>query len=399
MAKRSQAIKDDVSLQAVDVSTQGVEVPAQANGSSSPLPPVEARDLNDTPLVPANDSMETSANGLPAKSSAAAASDRIITSAVDAIRPLQKERATTPDKGSSRKSGNGSARPAAAAADALPSADRGEVHVADISKNCPDSRGENIDFVFFTRRKCFAIYQSSGRILVQYADDEAESQKQVANIAELLPLRDRLQYLLSDMDIPSDTPHTYRWQIAESLRLGLVGQKDAAKRTMQAAIDNVVAKRVSDGRTSYLVWAGSLVISAIAVLGIVAATIYLFGSTPERVLPGLGYLMLATGSGAMGAMLSTAIALRDRTVGTDGWKSNSVDSATRIMIGVISAAVLYALLDSNVLSSFSVSIQHLAKDQSAQVWNVALVVGFLAGFLERLVPNLLEKKLAPALAK
>jgi hypothetical protein len=397
MAKRSQAIKDDVSLQAVDVSTQGVEVPAQANGSSSRLPPVEARDLRDTPLLPANDSMETSANGLPPKSSAAAASDRIITSAVDAIRPLQKERATAPDNSSSRKSGNGSARPAAA--DALPGADRAEVHVADISKNCPDSRGENIDFVFFTRRKCFAIYQSSGRILVQYADDDAESQKQVANIAELLPLRDRLQYLLSDMDIPSDTPHTYRWQIAESLRLGLVGQKDAAKRTMQAAIDNVVAKRVSDGRTSYLIWAGSLVISAIAVLGIVAATIYLFGSTPERVLPGLGYLMLATGSGAMGAMLSTAIALRDRTVGTDGWKSNSVDSATRIMIGVISAAVLYALLDSNVLSNFSVSIQHLAKDQSAQVWNVALVVGFLAGFLERLVPNLLEKKLAPALAK
>ena len=109
--------------------------------------------------------------------------------------------------------------------------------------------------------------------------------------------------------------------------------------------------------------------------------------------------MLATGSGAMGAMLSTAIALRDRTVGTDGWKSNGVDSATRIMIGVISAALLYTLLESNLLSTFSVSIDQLTKNQSAQIWNVALVVGFLAGFLERLVPNLLEKKVAPAIVK
>jgi hypothetical protein len=268
-----------------------------------------------------------------------------------------------------------------------------EVHVADIRKNQQDSRGEKIEFVFCRRRDCFAIYRSSGRIMVQYADKETEAKQQVVNIAELLPLRDRLQYLVSDLD----SPHAYQWQIAESLRLGLDGQTDAAKSTMQAAIDNIIAKRVSDGRTAYLLYAGLLVIVAIVLLGAVAAAMWFVEQSTPEFRASLGYLILATASGAMGAMLSTAIALRARTVATDGSrKSNIVDSAIRIMIGVISAAVLYLLLDSELLAKFSLSTRSMG---SEVLWKAALLIGFLAGFLERLVPDLLENKLAPALAK
>jgi hypothetical protein len=249
--------------------------------------------------------------------------------------------------------------------------------------------------VFFTRRN-FAIYRSSGRILVQYADNDTDSQKQIANIAELLPLRDRLQYVLSDMSRSQDS---YQSQIAESIRLGLVGQKDAAKRTMQAAIDNIIAVRVSDGRTAYLLWAALMVIAVIALLSGGAAAMQIFPAYGEQLPRGLGFLLLATGSGAMGAMLSTAIALRARTVGTDASRqSNIVDSATRIMIGVISGAVLYVLLDSNLLDSFAVSVRAF-RNANDQIWELALLAGFAAGFLERLVPNLLENKLAPAISK
>ncbi len=300
----------------------------------------------------------------------------------------QDEHAPQVADGSRRQGLNGAVRPTAAAQEAE-SLGR-EVRVADIRKNKQDARGEKIDFVFFRRRNCFAIYKSSGRIMVQYADDEAEAKEQVANIAELLPLRDRLNYIVNDMK----SPHAYQWQIAESLRLGLDGQKDAAKGTMQAAIDNIIATRVSDGRTAYLVYAGMLVVGAVVLLGITAATLWYAGQpTPE----GLGYLMLATGSGAMGAMLSTAIALRARTVATDvDWKSNSVDGAMRIMIGLISAAVLYLILDSDVLAGFSLSTRNLTYDA---IWKIALLIGFLAGFLERLVPDLLENKLASAMVK
>src|SRR5262249_51284359 len=95
------------------------------------------------------------------------------------------------------------------------------IHVDDIRKGREDNRGETIDLVFFKRPE-FAVYQSGGKILVQYADDEALAKEQIAAIAELLPLKDRLQYLAQDMD----RPECYQWQIAESLRLGLYGQKD-----------------------------------------------------------------------------------------------------------------------------------------------------------------------------
>jgi hypothetical protein len=263
---------------------------------------------------------------------------------------------------------------------------RPEFCVADIRKNQPDCRGEKIDFVFY-RRRDYAIYRSGGKILIHYSDDDGVAKTQIANTAELLPLRGRLQYLLKDME----TPHAHHWQIAESLRLGLDGQKDAAKSTIQAAIDNILARRVSEGRTTYLVYAGAVVIGALAMLCATAGGIWWF--RPE-VVTVLKHLMMATGSGAMGAMLSTAIALRARTVATDvDLKSNAVDSAVRIMIGIISAAVLYLFLDSNILDNLQIAglVPKPVID-----WKVALLVGFAAGFLERLVPDLLEKKLAVA---
>jgi hypothetical protein len=386
MAERSQATKDsDVAVQDV-----GVEIKA-ANGGST-LSPFDAPDL-----VPANDPNGAIANGSPRDVPPAVVSKITVPPPAEASKRAAAAEATP-------QSADGSPSQVADGL-AAPGTDRPKISVSDIRRNSLDSRGEKIDFVFFMIRDCFAIYWCNGRIMVQYADKDEVYKSQVENIAELFPLRDRLQYLVSDLpEIQSgserDVPHAYEWQIAESLRLGLVGQKDAAKRTMEAAIENVVAQRVSDGRTSYLVWAGTLVLGAIALLGAVAVGMgYFLGYTPEQLRPGLGYLMLATGSGAMGAMLSTAIALRDRTVGTDGWKSNGVDSGTRIMIGVISAALLYTLLESNLLSNFYVSIDQLSKGQTTQIWNVALVVGFLAGFVERLVPNLLEKKVAPAIVK
>ncbi len=260
------------------------------------------------------------------------------------------------------------------------------MRVTDVRKGQLDCRGEEIEFVYVRRRNLFAIYRSSGRILVQYADDEKEARTQVADIAELLPLRDRLQYLVRDMD----SPDAYQWQIAESLRLALDGQKESAKRMMQGAIDHIISMGVSQGRTTYLLYAGLSVILVIAMLGIAAGAFVFIKGHPGL---DLDHLLQATGSGAFGALLSTAIALRARTLSTDGdWKSNIVDSAARIMIGVISGAVIYLFLASGLGGGLT-----LPTDDKA--WKMVLLAGFLAGFLERLVPDLLENKMAPAIAK
>jgi hypothetical protein len=273
----------------------------------------------------------------------------------------------------------------AATGEAPESAKSAEIRVCDVRKGQTDCRGEKIDYVFF-RRRDYVIYRSGGKILVQYSDNDTTLREQVAHTAELLPLRGRLQYLMKDMTAPT----AYHWQIAEAFRLGLDGQRDAAKSIMQAAIEDIVAKRVSKGRRNYLLSTG-LAAGLAAVSAGAAAIWFQYGLESATTQ---SFLMMATGSGALGALLSTAIALRARAVSTDSdLMSNIVDGTIRVLIGVISATVLYLILDSNMLQGLQLG------SNSEKPWNLALLAGFLAGFLERLVPDLLENKVAPALTK
>jgi hypothetical protein len=165
---------------------------------------------------------------------------------------------------------------------------------------------------------------------------------------------------------------------------------------LQAAIEDIVAKRISKGRMEYIFYAGLFALLVATGAGAAAIWCPLFIASAQAG-SSLIHLLLATASGAMGALLSTAIALRARTVATEGdFITNVVDSAVRILIGVISASALYVLLDSNLLERLSLTSEALA---AGRIWQLALLAGFVAGFLERLVPDLLENKLAPAMAK
>jgi hypothetical protein len=277
---------------------------------------------------------------------------------------------------------------AAAQSAQTPRTDIGTIRVCDIFKHREDNRGERIDLVFFKRPE-FAIYQSGGKIVVQYADDDVLAKEQVAKIAELLPLKDRLQYLVQNMDHPG----RYHWQIAESLRLGLYGQKDAAKNIMQAAIDDINGTRVRNGRVSYLFV--TLMLVTLIVLAAFVVSIAIHGAWFDQVEPShkpdFLRLDLAIASGAVGALFSCVWQLRARTVATDGdILSNAVDSLIRIVMGMVSAVALLLV----IISDFSAKIAPILSDPALD-WKSVLVIGLLAGFVERLVPDLLEMKLAP----
>jgi len=266
------------------------------------------------------------------------------------------------------------------------------IYVSDIFKHREDNRGETIDLVFF-KRPAFAIYQSGGKILVHYADDDALAKEQVAKIAELLPLKDRLQYLVQNMD----HPERYHWQIAESLRLGLYGQKDPAKDIMQGAIDDIIATRLRNGRIDYLRLTLMIVMGVVALSILAAAAlpwIWASAADAKSIQWDLSRLAMAVASGAIGALFSCVAQLRARTVATDGdTASNFVDSVTRIMVGMISAAALVLVIISDLFAEIDFSGAKLSTDTLN--WHMVVVLGLLAGFVERLVPDLLEKKLAP----
>jgi hypothetical protein len=264
---------------------------------------------------------------------------------------------------------------------------KGSVTVAGIEVGKTDSRNQKIDFVYFKRSR-YAIYLCGSKVVVQYADDDTEATKQIGALAELIPLRDRLQYLVpagGDEDAGrSKDAECYRPQIAEALRLGLEDRGEMAKRILDAAIQDVLDARARVGRMFYLKFAGPL---AIVIAGVLIALAF---GVPKLVPAKI--LMIATAGGAIGALLSISIAIRARTVATDGdISTNALDGTIRVFIGVVSAAVLYLFLESGMLKGVTFGEATIQGGAATIGAAVGFLIGFAAGFLERLVPDLLEK--------
>jgi hypothetical protein len=154
------------------------------------------------------------------------------------------------------------------------------------------------------------------------------------------------------------------------------------KEILEGAIENVTSLLERHGRLCYLQ------ASAKAVLYITLAWIICMAATVLGWLNNTLLTSVATAvfSGATGALLSVAIGIRNRTVALDGDPSgNRMEATVRITIGVISAAVLYLLFTEKFFSLFG-----LAADKADDL-RAPLLIGFAGGFLERLVPDLLEK--------
>jgi hypothetical protein len=256
--------------------------------------------------------------------------------------------------------------------------------VEDIVVDGFDGRNRQIRDVFHKRRK-YAIYEAGGRVMIQFSDSEEEADRQIASIAELFPRRDKLEYLVAAMRSKQvHKQNCYQAQIAEALRLGLENQMEVARRTLQGALENCMDIRETHGRISYMALAG---LSG----GLLAAILFYF-AYELGTAKGEGLMLLASGGGALGALLSVAVAIRGRTVAIDGdWFANMLDGALRIVIGMISGGVLYLFMASGIVSDVKLG-DTTALTGAKMNWHVALLIGFAAGFVERLLPNLLDKE-------
>jgi hypothetical protein len=101
--------------------------------------------------------------------------------------------------------------------------------------------------------------------------------------------------------------------------------------------------------------------------------------------------LLAAKAGLVGAAFSIALAIRGRTVALDtDLLDNVTDGTLRLVIGVVSAGVLLLLLGSGIIPSLKIGDAEFKA--GALTWQMVLLVGFVGGFLERLVPDLLDKR-------
>jgi hypothetical protein len=215
--------------------------------------------------------------------------------------------------------------------------------------------------------------------MVHFADDPEKEQAQRKAILPVSSARAEVNALVQGLPCREICDR----QLAYALQLALDDNIDGAKGTVAAAKAFVLGKRAARGRFQYLKWSYG---SAAVLIGLlfVASRFYPFQEASSD-------LWLAAKAGLIGAAFSIALAIRSRTVALDtDLLDNVTDGTLRLLIGVISAGVLLLLLGCGILPSLKIGDANFSA--STLTWQMVLVIGFVGGFLERLVPDLLEKR-------
>ncbi|MEJ0015578.1 MAG: hypothetical protein WDN25_03275 [Acetobacteraceae bacterium] len=221
-------------------------------------------------------------------------------------------------------------------------------------------------------------YESEG-VQAQLSPDPAKRTKQRALLLPLGTERAKLQALLSGWA----RRQSYDSSIATAMQLALDGDgvaeaKETALQTLRDAKTAILNERDLAGRAQYVKF--TVVLGVIGMFLLVWAQHNLFKDT--------GYFWLGAQAGLIGAVLSIAIGIRRRIVALDiGMAGNLSDSALRLLIGAVSGGALVLLFSTGLLPSMNTGQGTLNVIHSIPF---ALLLGILAGFVEQLVPSLLE---------
>ena len=262
--------------------------------------------------------------------------------------------------------------------------------IADVRAGATDEMGDQIRYIYGIKPPNNAIYVTDKRLVVRFADDPLLKSEQRKGLASLNPIRGeinglidgwRLQYKRSGL---REKAARYDRRVADALIVALEHDVDSAETILTQIKQDIIEDRVSWARLEYLV-------SALLISFILITIVWLFAS-------GQAYdLWRSAAAGALGAFFSIALSIRGRTILPDLRRtSNITDASLRVLIGFVAASVLMAFVSSRAVT---VGMGDARFDSaSTPAWLFALLIGFLAGFSERLVPDLLAKASASTVA-
>lgn len=266
--------------------------------------------------------------------------------------------------------------------------------IANIETGKTDATGAQIKSVYSKIAGVFAVYRTSERVVIQYADDQALGLEQRRALAPLNPLRGEINGLVDDWrnsDRPEDRcrARLFDRRTADALIAALQGDQVHGEELLKAVRADVVEERTSIGRVEYLRYASLASLAIFLLFGLLSFLLQV-GLFPSQVAETLRnqHLWLASGLGCLGALFSIALSIRARDIRTDlQRRDNIADAILRILIGSVSAVILFAFLKSDF-----VRIEGLEIGDAEQFnIHVAIIVAFLAGFSERLVADYLTR--------
>jgi len=263
-----------------------------------------------------------------------------------------------------------------------------EFTVADVAVGRMDSANKKILCVYAKVSPQYAVYLTQGRIVVQYADDPKVAEAQRKDMASLNALRMQIEGLIdgwrsSRLAAYRRKAKRYDGRLAAALIVCLESDGVTAHASLSDIKDDLVAERTSWGRFEYLIAASIASLFAITLFFCIQRQAFPFN------LPA-GDLWLAARAGTVGAFFSIALAIRTRTVLTNlRRQDNFADAILRIVIGIVAAGVLLLIIKAGMFPKLQIGDANISARNLG--WEAILMVGFIAGFSERLVPDLLAK--------
>lgn len=260
-----------------------------------------------------------------------------------------------------------------------------------------DDAGQKVEKIFWLTQQ-FVIYQADDevRYVLPHNYDVAKSYRR--RISNLGGLRASIEDLKADKSINENEKQRAACETAWALSLAFEADDNSS-----STLPNDILMRVdtrlrslvkSDYRKQY-VFAN---LAAFVAFEIVLTTLMLIGDHMGHWPAEIGRFSLFAIMGALGAFLSVIIRISSIDIDIDLsiWE-HTFTGVTRILIGVIGAFVIGLALDSHLIDP-TFGMNKDGANQAAAAAGVIgqplamyLILSFIAGFSESLVPNILRK--------
>ncbi|MDQ0320359.1 hypothetical protein QO002_002497 [Pararhizobium capsulatum DSM 1112] len=272
-------------------------------------------------------------------------------------------------------------------------------NVAEIIKGQTDFTGAEILTVYSKVSNTYAVYGTEERVMVQFADDEKLGSEQRLALAPLNPVRGEINGLIDGWRKTStfrshgnaSKAKRFDRRTADALTVALQGDQAHAEELLRGVKADILEERTSIGRTEYLIVATISTVIVFFLFWLFSRSAASADSVSFGGFIAQNDIWLAVNLGCLGALFSIALGIRSRDIRTDlQRRDNVVDAILRVMIGAVSAVILFSLFKSELVS-VKLGDQAVSLDGTGgKTMHAAIIIAFLAGFAERLVGDFLS---------